>query len=112
MAMLTLATGAAKASPDAAAPVASPTHAIEIVNRALADTQLPAPDKARLLVRRGLARQVLGERNDAVSDLTDAIATRALGAEELATAFYDRGVTLDELGRTDDAMVDYSSAIE
>jgi tetratricopeptide (TPR) repeat protein len=79
---------------------------------ALADPRLQAQDKARLLVRRGLARQMLGEREDAVSDFTDAIAARVLGSKEQATALYDRGLTLDELGRVNDAIADYTSAIQ
>ena len=112
MAMLGLAMGACTADPDAVAPAASPAQLIETVNQALADPRLQAQDKARLLVRRGLAREMLGERDDALSDFTDAIAARVLGSEEQATALYDRGVTLDELGRINDAIADYTSALQ
>lgn len=110
LALLSLVTGAAAS--DASGPPATPSQVIETANAALSDSKLTAPDKARLLVKRGLAHEMLGERNDAVTDFSNAIAARALGTEEQATALYDRGVTLDELGRTDDAVADYTSAIE
>jgi tetratricopeptide (TPR) repeat protein len=112
MAMLSLATGACTADPDAVSPAASPAQLIETVNKALADPRIQTQEKARLLVRRGLAREMLGERDDALADFTGAIAARALGTEEQATALYDRGVTLDELGRVDDAIADYTSALQ
>lgn len=112
LAILSLAAGACAAGTNATAPAGTPAQVVEVVSAALGDTKLPAQDKARLLVKRGLAHETLGERGDALSDFTSAIEARALGPEEQATAFYDRGVTLDELGRVDDAITDYSSAID
>jgi tetratricopeptide (TPR) repeat protein len=111
MAMLTLATGACATDTDRTAPADPPVQVIQTVSAALTDAKLPVQERARLLVKRALAHETLGERNDALSDFSDAIAANALETEEQATALYDRGVTLDELGRTDAAVADYSSAI-
>jgi lipoprotein NlpI len=111
MAMLTLVTGACATDTDRTVSADSPAQVIQRVSAALTDTKLPAQERARLFVQRALAHETLGERNDAVSDFTDAIAANALGTEEHATVLYDRGVTLDELGQTDAAIADYSSAI-
>jgi len=110
-AMLTLATGGCATDTDRTVPADSPVQVIQTVSAALTDTKLPAHEKARLFVKRALAHETLGERNDAVSDFTDAIAANALGTEEYATVLYDRGVTLDELGQTDAAIADYTNAI-
>lgn len=73
----------------------------------------PVPlNKAYLLLDRGLAREQLGKRREAVKDFSAAIDSRTLPRGDLARALFDRGVTRDELGRTDDAIVDYSHAIE
>ena len=112
MAMLTLATGSCATDTDRTLPTDSPEQVIQTVGAALTDTKLPGQERARLLVKRGLAHETLGDRSDAISDFSDAIAANVLGAEEHATALYDRGVTLDELGQTDAAIADYSSAIE
>lgn len=112
MAMLTLATGSCATDTDRTLPTDSPEQVIQTVGAALTDTKLPGQERARLLVKRGLAHETLGDRSDAISDFNDAVAANALGTEEHATALYDRGVTLDELGQTDAAIADYSSAIE
>jgi len=112
MAMLTLATTACAPDIDRTVPAETSMQVIQTVSAALTATKLPAQERARLLVKRALAHEALGERSDAVSDFNDAIATNALETEEHATALYDRGVTLDELGRTDAAIADYTSAIE
>jgi tetratricopeptide (TPR) repeat protein len=73
----------------------------------------PVPlTNAYLLLDRGLAREQLGKRREAVKDFSAAIDSKALPRGDLARALFDRGVTLDELGRTDDAIADYSHAIE
>ena len=87
------------------------SNAVVLATQALADPTLSPQDRARVLVDRGLAHEVLGERDAALLDLTQAINGRVLPKPELARAFYDRGVTLDELGRTEDAAGDYSAAI-
>jgi tetratricopeptide (TPR) repeat protein len=87
------------------------SNAVALATQALDDTSLTPRDHARVLVDRGLAHEMLGERDGALVDLTEAIDARALPAPEQARAFYDRGVTLDELSRTEDAAGDYSAAI-
>ncbi|MEI9889083.1 MAG: tetratricopeptide repeat protein [Rhizomicrobium sp.] len=87
------------------------SNAVVLATQALADPTLTPQDRARVLVDRGLAHEILGARDAALIDLTEAINSRALPSPELARAYYDRGVTLDELGRTEDAAGDYSAAI-
>ena len=87
------------------------SNAVVLATQALADPALSPQDRARVLVDRGLAHEMLGERDAALLDLTEAIGGHALPVPELARAFYDRGVTLDELGRTEDAAGDYTAAI-
>lgn len=73
----------------------------------------PVPiDNAYLLLDRGLAREQLHRRDEAVKDFTAAIATNTLPQAELSRALFDRGVILDELGRTEEAIADYSRAIQ
>lgn len=73
----------------------------------------PVPlNNAYLLLDRGLAREQLGKRGEAVKDFSRAIDSKTLPRGDLARALFDRGVTLDELGRTNDAIADYSRAIE
>jgi tetratricopeptide (TPR) repeat protein len=69
-------------------------------------------DNAYLLLDRGLAREQMGKRGEAVKDFTTAIDSQMLPRGDLARAYFDRGVTLDELGRTNDAIADYSRALE
>ena len=101
----------AHAAPDTLK-AATPAEMLELANKALEAGQLSAQDRARILIRRGLAREVLGERADALVDFNDAISAAALGTEEQASALYDRGVTLDELNRTEDAIADYTAALK
>jgi tetratricopeptide (TPR) repeat protein len=89
----------------------TPTQMLELADKALAAAQLSAQDRARLLVRRGFALELLGRRADALADFNEAIASSALSSEEQAGALYNRGVTLDEINRTDDAIADYTAAI-
>jgi tetratricopeptide (TPR) repeat protein len=67
---------------------------------------------AYLLMDRGLAREQMGRRAEAVKDFTKAIDSQMLPRGDLARAYFDRGVVLDELGRTNDAIADYTSALE
>lgn len=72
----------------------------------------PVPlNNAYLHLDRGLAREQLGKRAQAVKDFSTAIDSKTLPRGDLARALFDRGVTLDELGRTDDAIADYTQAI-
>jgi Flp pilus assembly protein TadD len=67
---------------------------------------------AYLLMDRGLAREQLGRRAEAVKDFSKAVDSGMLARGDLARAYFDRGVTLDELGRVNDAIADYSRALE
>jgi tetratricopeptide (TPR) repeat protein len=67
---------------------------------------------AYLLMDRGLAREQMGRRAEAVKDFTKAIDSQMLPRGDLARAYFDRGVTLDEMGRTNDAIADYTSALK
>jgi len=87
-------------------------HALALATVALSDRNLPPYDRARLLIDRGLAHEMLGERDGALLDFTEALNSRALSPPEEALGLYDRGVTLDELSRTEDAIGDYSAAIQ
>lgn len=87
------------------------SNAVALANQALADQSLTPRDRARVLVDRGLAHEMLAERDAALADFTQAIDSRTLPPPEQAKALYDRGVALDELSRTADAAADYSGAI-
>jgi tetratricopeptide (TPR) repeat protein len=100
------------AAADAAVPIESAAQMLALANKALSAGRLSAEERARNLVRRGLAHEILGERKDALNDFNDAISGQALIPAEQAAALYDRGVTLDELGRTDEAVADYTAAIQ
>lgn len=79
----------------------------------LLDNDSIAPlDRAHTLLNRALARETLGERQDALADFNNAIWLNILPPPEKARALFDRGVTLDELDRTADAIADYSAALE
>jgi tetratricopeptide (TPR) repeat protein len=81
------------------------------VDRVICDSSLSPLDRARFLVERGLAHEMLGEHDGALVDFTEAINVHALPNAEQARAYYDRGVTLDEMSRTDEALSDYSAAL-
>jgi Tfp pilus assembly protein PilF len=87
------------------------SNAVALATQALADPSLTPRDRARVLLDRGLAHEMLGEHDAALLDFTEAINARALAGGDLVRAFYDRGVALDELGQTEDAIGDYSAAI-
>ena len=89
----------------------TPAQILNLANQALATGGLSDLDKERILAKRGLAHEMLGQRNDAVSDFNEVVASTVLAADERAIVLYDRGVTLDELGRTDDAIADYTAAL-
>src|SRR5471030_2503538 len=111
--LLLLASGASQAGPSAldVLDARTPAQMLDLANQALGSKHLSARDRARVLVCRGLAREMLGQQNDALVDFNDAIASRTLPVQEQAGALYDRGVTLDELNRTDDAIADYTNAL-
>jgi len=99
-------------SDNGALPAASAAQMLALADKTLSAGQLSTEERARNLVRRGLAHEILGDRKDAVTDFNEAIAAQALSTGEQADALYDRGITLDELGRTDEAVTDYSAALQ
>src|ERR1700759_5087016 len=74
------------------------SNAVALATQALADTSLTPRDRARVLVDRGLAHEMLGDHDAALLDFTEAINAHVLRAPDQARAFYDRGVALDALG--------------
>jgi tetratricopeptide (TPR) repeat protein len=93
-------------------PAASAVQMLALADKALAAGQLSQEERARNLVRRGLAHEILGDRKNALTDFNEAIAGQALSTAEQADALYDRGIALDELGRTDEAVADYTAALQ
>jgi tetratricopeptide (TPR) repeat protein len=82
-----------------------------LATQMLAAPNLAPLDNAYLHMNRGLAREKLDHRDDALADFTAAIGAKVLPPNEQARALFDRGVTLDEMGRTAAAIADYSQAI-
>ncbi|MBL6939314.1 MAG: tetratricopeptide repeat protein [Alphaproteobacteria bacterium] len=87
------------------------SNAVALATQALADPSLTPRDRARVLIDRGLAHEMLGEHDAATIDFTEAINAHALMAADQRRALYDRGVALDAGGQTQDAIGDYSAAI-
>jgi tetratricopeptide (TPR) repeat protein len=83
---------------------------------ALADTGLREPgissaDRARLLMDRGFADQLLAQADNALTDLTQAIEIHGMTDLEQSRAYMERGIVLDGMGRIDDAIGDYSAVL-
>jgi len=68
-------------------------------------------ERGRLLLYRGLAQELLGATDAAVTDFTQALANNALPPEERAQAFLQRGFLRDGLGKLELATADYSAVI-
>ena len=68
-------------------------------------------ERGRLLLYRGLAQELLGATDAAVTDFTQALAGNALPPEERAQAFLQRGFLRDGLGKLEPATADYSAVI-
>lgn len=88
-----------------------PKDAEALATQMMAAADVTPLDNAYLHMNRGLAREKLDRRSEALADFTAAIEAKILPAGEQARALFDRGVTLDEMGRTDAAIADYSQAI-
>jgi hypothetical protein len=88
-----------------------PQDAETLATQMMAAPGLSPLDNAYLYMNRGLAREKLDRRDDALADFTVAIDAKILPPDEQARALFDRGVTLDEMGRTEAAIADYSQAI-
>ncbi len=67
--------------------------------------------RARLLLYRGVATELLGTHDGALRDLTQAIDTRLLSPEDLGQAYLQRGFLREGLGQLDEAIGDYGAAI-
>ena len=68
-------------------------------------------ERGRLLLYRGLAQELLGATDAAVTDFTQALASNGLPPEERAQAFLQRGFLRDGLGQLEPATADYSAVI-
>lgn len=68
-------------------------------------------ERGRLLLYRGLAQELLGATDAAVTDFTQALASNALPPEERAQAFLQRGFLRDGLGKLELATADYGAVI-
>lgn len=84
--------------------------------RRLVDGELKRPgletlQRARLLVDRGLAFELMGSHEPALVDFTAAIDAHALPIAEQAQALLQRGFLQDSQGRLKDALGDYTAAI-
>ncbi|HKX64507.1 MAG TPA: tetratricopeptide repeat protein [Rhizomicrobium sp.] len=86
--------------------------AATLANVALREDGVSASQQGSLLLYRGLARELLGENDSALEDLTRAIDTNALPPDEREQAFLQRGFLRDALGRLNEAIGDYTSVIE
>ena len=87
------------------------THAHRLADEGLKQPGLEPVLRARLLLDRGLASELMGSHDQALVDFTAAIDTHALPAPEQAQALLQRGFLLDSLGRLHDALGDYTAAI-
>jgi tetratricopeptide (TPR) repeat protein len=86
--------------------------AITLAQGALADRDTSDLLRARLLLGRGLARQALGNHEDALADFTQGLSVTALPSVERAKGLFARGVSLDSLGRLTDALGDYDGVLK
>ena len=68
-------------------------------------------ERGRLLLYRGLAQELLGATDAAITDFTQALASNGLPPEERAQAFLQRGFLRDGLGKLELATADYSAVI-
>lgn len=78
---------------------------------ALAQGDLTALQRGRLLLDLGLAHELQGDQDKALADFTGAIQTHALPVHEQAEALLQRGFLLDGLNRLADAVKDYGAVI-
>lgn len=89
-----------------------PGNAESLATQIIDNESASAEARAQAFFTRGLARDQLGEREDALVDFTQALWLKVLPADQTARVLYDRGVTLDQLGRTHEAMGDYTGALK
>ncbi len=114
---LLLALGLAAAAPSddpatAALRAGDAARAEQLAGATIADQNATPAARAQAFFVRGLARDALGNREDALVDFTEALWLKVLPADQAARVLYDRGVALDELGRPHDALGDYDAALK
>jgi tetratricopeptide (TPR) repeat protein len=86
-------------------------HAARLADAALQEEGVSASERGCLLLYRGLARELLGARDAALRDFTQALDTHALPPDERGQALLQRGFLRDGLGRLDGAAGDYTAVI-
>jgi tetratricopeptide (TPR) repeat protein len=87
------------------------TQARRLVDEELEQPDLQPVERARLLLDRGLASELMGFHDQALVDFTGAVNAKALPAAEQAQVLLQRGFLLDSMGRLSDALGDYTAAI-
>lgn len=86
-------------------------QAAALAEAGLKEIGVSAVERGRLLLYRGLARELLGAYEEAVGDFTQALATNSLPPNERAQALLQRGFLQDGQGRLDQASADYTAVI-
>jgi tetratricopeptide (TPR) repeat protein len=105
------ATSALIAEAQAALDTGDAQHAANLANDALKEEGVSPAERARLLLYRGLAEELLGSADPAMRDFTVALEAGALPAEEREQALLQRGFLRDGLGQLDQAAKDYTAVI-
>ena len=85
--------------------------AARLADAALVEVGVSAGQRGSLLLYRGLARELMGQSDQALKDLTQALDTNALSFDEREQALLQRGFLCDTLGRLGEAIGDYSAVI-
>jgi tetratricopeptide (TPR) repeat protein len=86
-------------------------EAMRLAEAGLGETDLSDADRARLIADRGFARNLGGDTDGALADLTKALDAKSLNTPEQARLYLERGLILDSLNRLDDAVGDYGAAL-
>ena len=86
-------------------------EAQELAEAGLSEAGLSGADRARLIADRGFARNLQGDRDGALADLTQALDSGTLTTPEQARLYLERGLILDSEGKLDDAVGDYGAAL-
>ena len=85
-------------------------QAMTLSESALREEGISPSERARLLLYHGLARELLGQHQAAMRDLTLSLDSHALPLDERGQALLQRGFLRDGLGQLDEAASDYSAA--
>jgi tetratricopeptide (TPR) repeat protein len=86
-------------------------QARHLADEALSQAGLEPAQRARLLLNRGLALELLGDHDGALVDFTAAIDAKALPDSDQAQALLQRGFLLDSMSQLAGALSDYSAVI-